>query len=187
MAVSGPAPSSNVSDARVLRLGVGVLLFVALLGCSRQSAVAPEAEPGVAVVSAVVDGDTLAVRIAGRDERVRLLGIDTPESVALDRPVQCYGREASQALSGLAPPGTQVRLFLDEEARDRFGRLLAYAYRTEDELFLNAWLVAEGFAATLVFEPNTAHAAEFAQLEATARAEGRGLWGQCDGPDQPLE
>ncbi len=75
---------------------------------------------------------------------------------------------------------------LDVEARDRYGRLLAYAYRVEDELFLNRWLVAEGFAATMTYEPNTAHAAEFTALEATARSEGRGLWGHCDGPDQPL-
>lgn len=138
------------------------------------------------MVTKVVDGDTLAVEVAGQRERVRLIGIDTPESVAPDRPVQCYGPEAALALTGLAPEGTRLRLVLDEEARDAYGRLLAYAYRVDDELFLNRWLVEQGFAATLVFEPNTTFAAEFAALEADARHAGRGLWGACDGPDQPL-
>ena len=144
-------------------------------------------DPTVAVVTDVVDGDTLAVSLAGGNERVRLIGVDTPESVAPDRPVQCYGHEASDALAGMAPEGTRLRLVLDQEARDRFGRLLAYAYRVDDDLFLNRWLVSEGYGATLVFEPNTAHAAEFSRLESEARAAGRGLWGACDGPDQPLE
>lgn len=160
---------------------------MALVGCASGPADVATTEPGVAVVTAIVDGDTLAVEVAGREERVRLLGIDTPESVAPDRPVQCFGPEAAQALAGLAPVGTRVRLVLDQEARDRYGRLLVYAYRDDDQLFLNRWLVAEGFAATLTYEPNTAHAADFAGLEVSARSAGRGLWGQCDGPDQPLE
>lgn len=186
MAVSVRAPSSNASDAGRRRTGrvlAAVAVTAALVGCGGNP---PAAGPGVAVVTDVIDGDTLAVRVAGREERVRLLGVDTPESVAPDRPVQCYGKEASLALAGLAPVGTELRLVLDEEARDRFGRLLVYAYRVDDGLFLNRWLVAEGFAATMVYEPNTAHATEFASLEATARQEGRGLWGHCEGPDQPL-
>ena len=128
----------------------------------------------------------MVVSVAGQSERVRLIGVDTPESVAPDRPVQCYGHEASLALAGMAPEGTRLRLVLDQEARDQYGRLLAYAYRLDDDLFLNRWLVAEGFAATLMFEPNTAHAAEFSQLESEAKSSRRGLWGACDGPDQPL-
>jgi micrococcal nuclease len=142
---------------------------------------------GVAVVTAVIDGDTVAVELAGRAERVRLLGIDTPETVAPNRPVECYGAEAALALQGLTPAGTHLHLVLDTEARDRFDRLLAYVYRADDGLFVNAWLVAEGFAATLVFEPNTALAGELAALERAARAAGRGLWGICGGPDRPLE
>lgn len=155
------------------------------VGCARAPD-EPAGDPAVATVTRVVDGDTLAVEVAGRDERIRLLGIDTPESVAQDRPVQCFGKEASLALAGLAPEGTQLRLVLDAEARDRFGRLLAYAYRVDDDLFLNRWLVTEGFANAVVYEPNTAFATEFAAAEAEARAAGRGLWGVCDGPDQPL-
>ena len=159
------------------------MVAVGVPGCARSPV---PGNPGLAVVTSVVDGDTMAVRVAGREERVRLLGVDTPESVAPDRPVQCYGKEAALALAGLAPAGTELRLVLDTEARDRYGRLLAYAYRAEDDLFLNRWLIAEGFAAIMVYEPNTAHAGEFAALEATARQQGRGLWGSCDGPDQPL-
>jgi micrococcal nuclease len=185
VAVSVPAPSSNGSDARRRRLRFAPLaLAVALTACSGRTPAG--IAPDEAVVTAVIDGDTLAVRVGGHHERIRLLGIDTPESVAPDRPVQCFGPEASAAMSALAPAGTRLRLVLDVEARDRYGRLLAYVYRADDDLFLNAWLVEQGFAATMVFEPNTAHAGAFAALEGTARAELRGLWGHCDGPDQPL-
>lgn len=173
--------------AFAVRLLTGLAVLAA--GCASPSGGDRSAgtPPDVAVVTAVVDGDTLDLDLGGRRERVRLIGIDTPESVDPQRPVQCYGPEASLALSGLAPPGTELRLVLDAEARDQYGRLLVYAYRAEDELFLNRWLVAEGFAATLVFEPNTAFAAEFGALESAARADGRGLWGACEGPDQPLD
>jgi micrococcal nuclease len=144
-------------------------------------------DPTIAVVHSVDDGDTLTVDLAGGRERVRLLGIDAPESVDPNRPVQCYGPEASLALAGLVPPGTEVRLVLDVEARDRYDRLLAYAYRAGDDLFVNRWLVTEGYAATSVYPPNVAHAAELAADEAQARAAGRGLWGHCGGPDRPLE
>jgi micrococcal nuclease len=191
VAGSVPAPSSSASDRRSARaLALALVLAAVASGCTRGSTSPGDAaadDPSVAVVTDVVDGDTLTVELAGRRERVRLIGIDTPESVAPDRPVQCFGPEASLALTGLAPEGTRLRLVLDAETRDQYGRLLAYAYRADDELFLNRWLVAEGFAATMVFEPNTAHAAEFAALESAARTAGRGLWGACAGPDQPLD
>jgi micrococcal nuclease len=190
VAVWGPARSSSASEAPPARrarwrLAGRALPLLALVACG--TAVDPGVPPGVAVVTAVIDVDTVAVELAGRAERVRLLGIDTPETVAPNRPVECYGAEASQALQGLVPAGTHLHLVLDTEARDRFDRLLAYVYRADDGLFVNAWMVAEGFAATLVFEPNTAFAGELATLERTARAAGRGLWGVCGGPDRPLE
>ncbi|HEY1117252.1 MAG TPA: thermonuclease family protein, partial [Acidimicrobiales bacterium] len=80
---------------------------------------------GAGVVTHVVDGDTLDVEVAGTEERVRLIGVDTPESVARDRPVQCYGTEASAYLASLVPAGSAVRLERDAVARDQYGRLLA--------------------------------------------------------------
>ena len=102
--------------------------------------------PGEAVVQRVVDGDTIVVSIAGRDERVRLIGVDTPESVDPRKPVQCFGKEASAFTTQLLPPGTVVRLERDVEARDRFDRLLAYVYRVSDGLFVNFELARAGYA-----------------------------------------
>ena len=139
------------------------------------------------MVEFVIDGDTVQLTIAGVSERVRLIGIDTPESVSRDVPVQCFGPEASDALTGLLPPGAEIRIERDVEARDRFGRLLLYLRRVDDGLFVNEWLVSQGFADVLFFEPNTTFEASFTQLRNDARAAGLGLWAVCDGPDQPLE
>ncbi len=134
---------------------------------------------GRAEVRRVVDGDTIEVRIGGVDETVRLLGIDTPESVDPRSPVECFGREASQHTASLLPPGTEVRLVRDVEARDRYDRLLAYVYRSDDGTFVNLALVRDGFAAVLTYPPNVAHADELTAAAAQARHDGRGLWSAC--------
>jgi micrococcal nuclease len=130
-------------------------------------------------ITKVVDGDTLDVALHGRTERVRLLGIDTPESVQPDTPVQCFAKEASTRLQALLPPGTPVRLARDVEERDRFGRLLAYVYRQPDDLFVNLDLVRGGYAQVLTFRPNVAHAADLERAGREARSGSRGLWGAC--------
>ena len=130
-----------------------------------------------------VDGDTVVVSIGGRDEDVRLIGIDTPESVARDRPVECFGPEAKARLAELLPSGTDVRLERDVEARDRYDRLLAYVIRDDDALFVNLALVEEGFAEAHAYRPNVARQGELDAAEAQARADGRGLWPACGGTD----
>ena len=133
-----------------------------------------------------VDGDTVDVDLAGAEERVRLIGIDTPESVADDRPVECFGPEAKVRLAELLPAGTEVRLERDVEARDRYGRLLAYVFRTSDDLLVNLALVDEGFAEARRFAPNVARQAELDRAEDAAKAAGRGLWPVCGGTDTPI-
>ena len=123
-------------------------------------------------VDRVVDGDTVVVD----GEGVRLIGVDTPESVAPGQPVECFGPAASRYTERLVE-GRRVRLVFDLERRDRFGRLLAYVFR--DGAFVNADLVAGGYATTLTLAPNDRFAERFARLEARARREGRGLWGAC--------
>ena len=142
--------------------------------------------PGRATVVEVVDGDTLVVDLAGGDEHVRLIGIDTPETVAPDRPDECFGAEASHHLADLAPPGTTLQLERDVEARDQYDRLLAYAYRDRDGLFLNLAQVAGGFAEPLAYPPNTAHRADFERAAREARVAGAGLWTACGSADVPL-
>ena len=141
---------------------------------------------GPASVAHVVDGDTVDVRIGGEVERVRLLGIDTPETVKPRTPVQCYAREASARTKALLPKGTPIRLVRDVEPRDAYGRLLAYVYRAGDGLFVNLTLAREGYAAPLPFRPNLAHAGELGAAVDAAQAAGRGLWGRCGGPHEPL-
>jgi micrococcal nuclease len=134
------------------------------------------AEVPATVVSAV-DGDTVVARLAsGATETVRLLGIDTPETVHPDRGVECYGPEAS-ARTRTALVGRRVVLELDVEDRDAYGRLLAYI--RVDGRRVNDDLVRAGFARTLVIEPNTRHARALVTAELEARAAGRGLWSAC--------
>jgi micrococcal nuclease len=127
-------------------------------------------------VTRVVDGDTVAVRLDGREEKVRLIGVDTPESVKPGTPVECFAKAASAETRQLVE-GRRVTLRFDAERRDRYGRLLAYVYR--DGLFVNAVLVERGYARTLTIPPNVAHAALFGRLARGARDDGRGLWGAC--------
>jgi micrococcal nuclease len=134
--------------------------------------------PLVARVLHVVDGDTIRVRLDGRSERVRYIGIDTPESKRPDTPVECFARPAAAENARLVAR-ERVRLVFDVERRDRFGRLLAYVYRARDGAFVNAALVRSGFARTLTIPPNVRFAERFAALAADARRAGRGLWSVC--------
>ena len=137
--------------------------------------------PGEGVVVRVVDGDTVVLRMRGGEEAVRLIGVDTPETVKPDTPVQCYGPEASAHLHGLLPDGTRVRVARDAEARDHFGRLLLYLWRADNGRFVNLDIASGGFGRPLSIAPNTAHAAELAAAADDARRAGRGLWGACGG------
>ena len=133
---------------------------------------------GDARVVRVVDGDTVDVSVGGRVERVRYIGVDTPESVKPNTPVQCFAKAASAENERLVE-GQAVRLVGDAEAQDRYGRTLAYVYRASDGLFVNAELVRDGYAKPLEIAPNVAHAAEFSRLAGAARKAGRGLWSRC--------
>lgn len=130
-------------------------------------------------VSRVVDGDTILVRIDGRRERVRYIGVDTPESVKPGTAVQCFARAASAENERLVA-GRTVRLQFDRELRDRYGRLLAYVVRG-DGVSVNEALLRGGFAQTIVFPPNTRNRRRFAAIERDARDRGAGLWSACPG------
>jgi micrococcal nuclease len=149
--------------------------------------------PASAVVPVirVVDGDTIDVRLDGQDEYVRLIGVDTPETVKPDTPVQCFGERASH-FTKRRLTGRRVRLVFGVERRDVYDRLLAYVYlpnrtlavpqphksRQRDWLF-NAILVRRGLARSLTIPPNDRFAPRFRRLELAASRAGRGLWGAC--------
>ena len=156
------------------------------------------AEPGgfeVARVTRVIDGDTIEVEIVERAEGpgagaaemgerhdVRLVGIDTPESVDPRSPVECFGEEASAATTALID-GEEVTLVKDVEETDGYGRLLRYIYLGEE--MVNARLVVNGYAQVYTYPPNVRHADLFVQLQREARQDDRGLWapGTCNGEE----
>jgi len=127
----------------------------------------------------VIDGDTIVAEVEGHEERIRYIGIDTPETVKPNTAVQCFGPQAHDLNARLlGRAGSALTLRFDRELRDRYGRLLAYVFRN-DGLFVNARLIAAGAARTLAIAPNTAHAARLGGLQHDARSAGRGLWGAC--------
>jgi micrococcal nuclease len=132
----------------------------------------------------VVDGDTVEVRIGDVTRTVRYIGVDTPESVKPDEPVQCFGRQASSFNNRLVA-GRRVRLEYGAERRDRYGRLLAYVYLAGRSRSVNAEIVAAGYGRVLAIAPNTAHLRAYLRLERQARSRRLGLWGSCD--YRPLE
>ena len=127
-------------------------------------------------VQRVVDGDTFVATVRNRRERVRVIGVDTPESVDPNRPDEPYGKEASNFAKHYLD-GETVRLAGDAEPRDRYGRLLAYVW-LRDGTFWNALLAAEGYAQQLTIPPNVTYAALFRRLVAEARRNDRGLWAE---------
>jgi micrococcal nuclease len=129
-----------------------------------------------AFVTRAVDGDTIEVRLGGGLEDVRYIGVDTPETVKPDTPVQCFGPQASEFDHHLVER-RRVRLVFGVERRDIYGRLLAYVYL--GHRFVNAELVRRGLARTLTIPPNDRFAGLFARLETRAARAGRGLWGAC--------
>ena len=168
---------------RSLILCVAVSLMTA---CGNsESPAAPASDPTMleanAVVERVVDGDTVVVSIDGTSEHMRLIGIDTPETVKPNSPVECFGPEASAFTKSLLPEGTAVRVVRDVEARDDYDRLLGYLYRADDGLFVNLEIIRSGYASLLTFPPNIAHVDEFRAAAEAARRADLGLWVSCAG------
>ena len=127
----------------------------------------------------VTDGDTISVSLAGHRETIRLIGVDTPETKHPTKPVGCWGPEASAHTTSLLPKGTDIYVLRDEEARDKYGRMLAYVYRSADNLFINHELLAGGWGVPLSIAPNTAFATDFAAASSAADQAQLGLWGHC--------
>ena len=148
-------------------------------GSSPETTLSPGAIEANATIDYVVDGDTVDVVIDGREERIRLIGIDTPETKRPDTDIQCYGPEASAFTESLLPVGTPVRIERDTVNRDDFGRLLGYVYRADDGIFVNYELVRQGFAQPLSIEPNTTYRELFVGAASAAEEANVGLWSTC--------
>ena len=142
----------------------------------------PGAHEANAVVEYIVDGDTIDVLIDGREERIRLIGIDTPETKKRDTPIECYGPEATDFTTSLIPVGTPVRIERDIVNRDDYGRLLGYVYRSSDGIFVNYEVMRQGFGQPLSIAPNDIYAQLFADAAREAEADDAGLWAACSSP-----
>jgi micrococcal nuclease len=154
----------TVSAAFVRALGAGLLLATAAAAVA-----APRSPPRL--VKRIIDGDTI---VLDGDERVRLIGVDTPETKHPQKPVQYFGREAT-AFTRRITEGRGVRLEYDQQRRDRYGRTLAYVF-LEDGRLLNAEIIRQGYGFAYTKYPFR-RMEEFRQLEREARQAGRGLWG----------
>jgi len=170
------------------RIGTFLAALTLLVACGGQSSstnsddASEASNTGAnATIDRVVDGDTIVAIIDGQREKVRLIGIDTPETVKPDSPVECFGPEASAFTKSLLPEGTPIRIERDVEARDKYDRLLGYIYRADDGLFVNLEIIAKGYANLLTYPPNVAHVEEFKAAATAAREADLGLWAGCDG------
>lgn len=136
-----------------------------------------------AVVLRVVDGDTIIVALNNREERIRMIGVDAPESVSLNEEENTvWGQAASEYTKSVLEPGTNIWLTFDIEERDQYGRMLAYIWLDSDTENLNhlfqKQLMEEGYALAIRYEPNTKYAAElYAAMEGTISAR-KGLWAE---------
>jgi len=158
----------RIAVGRVFLLATLLTLLPALVSCQDGSFLA------VKVVS-VVDGDTIQVCCIGwKREKVRYIGVNTPETKHPTRGVEYFGKEASEANRKLVD-GKTVRLEFDVQQYDKYGRTLAYIY-LEDGTFVNAWLVENGYAMVMTVPPNVKHHELFLKLQREARETGRGLW-----------
>lgn len=147
--------------------------FVKLVNAAKESAVA---QVDYFKVVKVVDGDTIDISYYGKTERVRLIGINAPESVDPKRPVACFGKEASlEARRLLDGKYVQIEADKTQDDRDKFGRLLRYV-TTKDGLFFNLEIVKRGFAYEYTYKIPYQHQAEFKSAQETAKNTKLGLW-----------
>jgi len=152
---------------------VPLILLVLLFSCTSRSD--REKLAGFLSVTKVVDGDTFWVDDGSeKGLKVRLIGVDTPETVHSQKGVEYYGKEASNFAKSLLE-GKKVRLEFDVDRIDRYGRTLAYVYLS-DGTFLNAELVKKGYAHVMTVPPNVKYSEKFLELEREARENKLGLW-----------
>ena len=171
-----PVPREKVKDSSGASMSVAEIVFV----------------------PRVIDGDTIVVEpvdpatgVPGKQETVRYIGMDTPETVSPTKPVECYGHEASARNKELVD-GKYVVIVKDESDKDKYGRLLRFVYLLNDNsntvslgTFVDLELVKEGFARVLTIPPNTEFEAEFNAAAAAAASAKLGFWGAC--PTYPFQ
>lgn len=147
-----------------------------LFGGSSAQTSPVETERAYAHVLYVIDGDTIDVQLNGSRERIRYIGIDTPEIAHEGREAECFAEEARNANRALVE-GKRVQLVADDQDRDQYNRFLRYVY--VDGLMVNEQLIKAGAAVTLPIPPNTKYYEEFNTAEQLAKEEQKGKWSSC--------
>ncbi|MBP9759257.1 thermonuclease family protein [Candidatus Dojkabacteria bacterium] len=132
----------------------------------------PAPDPNISIVKVinVIDGDTFTIEGGAV---IRMIGIDTPETVHPSKPIQCYGKEASQKTKELLE-GKEIKLEKDVSETDKYSRLLRYVY--VDDIFINEYLVSEGFAKSSSYPPDVKYQNKFVEAQKKAQEENKGLW-----------
>lgn len=150
-----------------------IILILAFTACSTTSTTDGRIP---ATMDRVVDGDTLRITMDdGTEETVRLLMVDTPETVHPNEPVQPFGPEAGSFVKQNLAEGSSIEVEVDTTTRDRYDRFLAYIW--QDGEMINEQLLEEGLArVAYVYEPNTRYEEEFREIEQEAQEAGRGIW-----------
>lgn len=149
-----------------------------LAGNSAKTAEKPVEKPSEETyeVLRVVDGDTIQIDYNGTKEKVRLIGIDTPESVHPDEAKNTENGKIASDYTKELLTGKFVKLELDVQERDKYGRILAYVYL--DGEMVNKKLLADGYAQVATFPPNVKYVDEFTEIQKEAKEAKRGLWAE---------
>lgn len=165
---------------------LAIAIFMIFLNLASSSSFGAEYKLIETRVTRVVDGDTVQAVVKGKNERIRMIGVDTPETKHPTKPVEFFGKEASEYTKSNLE-GRTVWLELDVEERDRYGRVLAYIWlnkptdRTEKEVrvkMFNAKLLLNGYAQLATFPPNVRYVESFRTYQTEARQGLRGLWAE---------
>lgn len=154
-------PRNRLRKAAILLILIIPLLFT------------PAFADDLVKVKRVIDGDTIVVEIDGKNEKIRLIGVDTPETKHPQKPVERFGKEAYLFTQRMVE-GKEVRLEFDWQKRDKYGRLLAYVYLT-DGTFLNAEIIKQGYGFAYIRFPFK-YLEEFRRYEREAKEKKLGLW-----------
>ncbi len=192
MAVGGKMLPSKAPTAPIPPLGSSTPKWVQS-GNIDVRATSVKIADGFSHVVRVIDGDTIVVEVDGIQEKIRLIGVNTPETVDPRKPVQCFGKEASAFVKNLLTPtwefdsqvGTNsyVRLESDPSQgdRDKYGRLLRYVFLSDGTL-MNKTIIDEGYGHEYTYRTPYRHQTDFKNAERTARESQKGLWvnGACD-------
>ncbi len=173
---------------RPYRLIAIIIALLSSFGFAAKAEFIPLIPTKTPVLTYVVDGDTIAVQIERTIEKVRLIGIDTPESRRNDRAnlqaersrrdvktIIQMGKQAKEVFKGLLPKGTELRIEYDVQKRDKYGRLLAYVY-TKDNTMINEEMLRLGYAQLLTIPPNVRYVERFRKALTKSRNDKRGLW-----------